>query len=91
MNAAKIVERPEVTQFIHELEARGEARGKLEGNLEGKLEGRAEALLTILSARGLAVSDGQRTAILGCSDAATLDRWIRAAVTADRTDTLLAG
>ncbi|MEI2779697.1 MAG: hypothetical protein V9G19_27820 [Tetrasphaera sp.] len=32
-----------------------------------------------------------RRTILGCSDAATLDRWIRGAVTADRVDPLLAG
>jgi hypothetical protein len=83
MNAIKVVERPEVTQFIHELEARGEARGKAEG--------KAEALLTILSARGLTVTDAQRAVVLGCTVDATLDRWIRAAVTAARVDELLAG
>lgn len=49
-------------------------------------EGRAEALrqsvLTVLTARGLAVSDEARAGIDAEQDVATLERWLRAAVTA---------
>lgn len=48
-------------------EARGEARGE------------ARAILKILEARGLAVSEAQREEILGCHDLERLDRWLRRA------------
>jgi predicted transposase/invertase (TIGR01784 family) len=50
-------------------EARGEARGE------------AKAVLAVLEARGLAVTDQQRQQILECADIEHLDRWIRKAVT----------
>ncbi|MCW5813344.1 MAG: hypothetical protein KIT84_20110 [Labilithrix sp.] len=37
-------------------------------------------MLTVLDARGIAVSAEQKERILGCSDVALLDRWIRKAV-----------
>ncbi|HEY3356065.1 MAG TPA: hypothetical protein VGQ83_22625, partial [Polyangia bacterium] len=53
-----------------------------EGKAEGQAEGKAQALLTILSARGLALAPAQRARILACRDLAQLDRWIARAVTA---------
>ncbi|MBX3232020.1 MAG: hypothetical protein KF837_32135 [Labilithrix sp.] len=46
----------------------------------GKADGEATAVLTVLDARGIAVSAEQKERILGCSDVALLDRWIRKAV-----------
>lgn len=48
--------------------------------------GRAEALLVLLSARGLAVSDDARARVLACADLATLDAWVRKAATASSLD-----
>lgn len=47
----------------------------------GKVAGRAEAVLTVLDARGIAVSAEQKARVLDCIDAGALDRWIRKAVT----------
>jgi hypothetical protein len=46
------------------------------------VEGLALALLSVLGARGLAVSESERTRILACSDEAALERWLRRAATA---------
>ncbi|MBI5518396.1 MAG: hypothetical protein HY909_31785 [Deltaproteobacteria bacterium] len=74
----KIPESPWVKAWRLELEARGEARGK------------AEAVLAVLSARGLAVSDAQRARVVACQDRAQLDTWLRAVAAVTSTDELLA-
>ncbi|MBI5480391.1 MAG: hypothetical protein HY906_16125 [Deltaproteobacteria bacterium] len=54
------------------------------------LEGKAEAVLTVLSARGLRVPARERARLLGCDDPATLDAWIAAAATAESVTDVLA-
>jgi hypothetical protein len=49
---------------------------------QGEAIGRAHAILSVLGARGLAVSDQERQRILECSDLAVLEKWIVRAVTA---------
>jgi hypothetical protein len=49
---------------------------------EGKVEGKAEAVLGILAARAIPVSNESRARIEACRDPATLDRWIARAITA---------
>lgn len=44
--------------------AEGHAEGRAEGLAEGRAEGNADALLTVLGARGIAVSDAARDQIL---------------------------
>jgi predicted transposase/invertase (TIGR01784 family) len=61
--------------------AEQDSRGALalahqEGKLEGKLEGKRETLLRLLARAALPLSEADRTRIEGCSDVATLDRWI---------------
>jgi predicted transposase/invertase (TIGR01784 family) len=51
------------------------------GLRQGRAEGEAKALLAVLQARGLAVTDQQRQQILECADEERLDGWIRKAVT----------
>ena len=63
-------------------EKRGLAQGKAEGLAEGETRGRAEALLTILDARGFALSKEVRERILATTDRETLDRWLRRAAAA---------
>jgi hypothetical protein len=49
---------------------------------EGRAEGEADALLTVLSARGIDVPDDARARIAGCTDVQQLQTWIRRASTA---------
>jgi len=60
--------------------------GEERGEAKGKAEGKAEALLDVLAARGLAVSDAQRQRALACTDLDTLARWLRRAATASSCD-----
>jgi Putative restriction endonuclease len=64
--------------------------GKLEGSREGEIKGRRDALLAVLAARGLAVSEAQRARILEAADVEVLDRWLVQAVTAKATEAALA-
>jgi hypothetical protein len=64
-------------------------QGRREGEAKGRAEGEARAVLAVLEARGLAVSEAQRTLILGCDDTDQLERWVRKAVTAKTTGALL--
>jgi hypothetical protein len=63
------------------------AEGKVEGRAEGRAESKAEAVLAVLKARGLAVSEGVRVRVLACRDLSILDRWlVRAATAASDTE-----
>ena len=68
--------------------AEGEAKGRAEGEAKGRAEGRAEALLAVLEARGVRISNDARACISNCSDAAQLDAWIRKAVTVSSVEEL---
>ena len=62
--------------------------GRVEGEARGRIEGRVEALLTLLSARKLAVTDAARDRIRGTTDCALLDRWLVRAISVDTIDAL---
>jgi hypothetical protein len=49
--------------------------------MEGRAQGEAEAVLSVLEARGLAVSVAERERIAKCTDLALLDGWLRRAAT----------
>lgn len=66
--------------MIEDLVKFGEDLGLEAGRAQGKAEGKAEDVLAILAARGLPIPDVVRARVLGCSDLATLDAWIRRAV-----------
>jgi predicted transposase YdaD len=55
--------------------------GRAQGEAKGKAEGKAEAVLSVLEARGLAVSVAERERIAKCTDLALLDRWLRRVAT----------
>ena len=61
---------------------KGESEGKAKGKVAGKAQGMAESILAFLAARGIPVSETVRARILGCTDADTLDTWIRRAAVA---------
>ena len=63
--------------------AEQDARGSLTvARQEGEFAGQARAILKFLETRGIAVNQRLRERILECSNAATLDRWLIRAVTA---------
>ncbi len=68
-----------------------EIRDKSEkrGEIRGEKRGRAEALLTVLRARGFALSEESRQRILATTDRQTLERWLRRAVSASAVEEVL--
>jgi hypothetical protein len=68
-------------QKIHKARAEGEAKGEAKSARQTK----REAILAVLQARGLSVSDRQRARIAACTNVATLDAWLRRAATAPST------
>ncbi len=68
--AQRIIREREESQMLYEMELESwEARGKAKG--------KAEAVLAMLDARGLPLSEVQRSTIRDCGEMAELDRWVR--------------
>jgi hypothetical protein len=88
----------ELIDFMGQIEAKLEARiareteARIAPVIEARSEARGEAraLLMLLAARGLSVSDAIRTKIASCTDLATLDRWIARAATATNAEQVVA-
>ena len=78
MRAVVAKERLMESELYKEIFSDGEALGVARGEAKGK----AESVLTVLAARGIAVSEAVRGRILSCNDVATLDAWVRRAVVA---------
>lgn len=64
---------------LQEREAAAEARGEVRGEARGEARGLAQAILGVLEARGLVVSEDQRQEILGCQNLDRLRQWLRRA------------
>lgn len=64
--------------------------GRQQGRAEGEVKGKAQAVLAVLEARGLQVSDEQRARVLSCTNLDELERWVRKAVTAKTAGALFA-
>ena len=62
--------------------AKGREEGRKEGREEGLARGRAEAILRLLTARGVRADEAARQRILACTDVTTLDRWFDRALNA---------
>ena len=77
--------RREFEAFKASLRLEGETKGKA----EGESKGRAEALLAVLTARGVEVPEVVKQKILACRDLATLDRLLVQAATATSPDDVL--
>ncbi|MFO0604330.1 MAG: hypothetical protein U0324_14200 [Polyangiales bacterium] len=60
---------------------KGKQIGIETGEKIGATKAAAEALLRVLTARGLAVTEAERARVLACADLATLEGWITRAVT----------
>ncbi|MDH2428018.1 hypothetical protein [Sphaerisporangium sp. TRM90804] len=68
--------------------AEGKAEGRIEGKAEGKVEGKAEAVILILSGRGIWPSVEVRDRVLACTDVWQLDEWIKRAANAEEAEDL---
>lgn len=62
--------------------------GKRAGKREGRLLGEAEAVVTVLEARGIPVTDEQRERILSCTSLRTVKGWVRKAVSVQSAEEL---
>ena len=62
------------------------AQGEATGEARGEARGEAKALLAVLAARGIAVSQEDSDRISGTTDIAQLDRWLVRAATATTID-----
>ncbi len=60
------------------------------GEARGRVEGEAHAVLAVLEARGIPVTEQQRQQILECQDLERLNSWVRKAVTLAVVDELFA-
>lgn len=52
------------------------SQGREEGRQEGRAEGRAEAVVQVLAARRVEISDEDRERILACRDNDALTAWL---------------
>lgn len=82
MDLSKIPERPAVRRLRLLLEGNARSEGEALGEARGQTQGEARALLLMLKARGIPVSDADRARIEACADPAQLDRWIQRAANA---------
>lgn len=69
----------------------GRAEGLEKGRAEGRAQGRAEAVLNILSSRGIDVPPSVRARVTACSDLDQLAVWMERAVHAAGADELFDG
>jgi hypothetical protein len=67
-------------------EANARAAGMAEGKAEGMAEGRADAVLMVLKARGIALTEAQEVRISGCRDLAQLRTWLKRAAKVEAAD-----
>ncbi|MEU9994281.1 hypothetical protein [Streptomyces sp. NPDC050848] len=70
--------------------AEGKAEGEAEGEAKGKAEGKAEAVLRVLAARGVEVSEAAARRVTSCTDTDVLDTWLDRAITATDAEELFA-
>ena len=70
------------SDFAKKYVAQGRAEGRTEGRTEGRAEEAARAVLMVLQARGIAVTDSFRERILAQKDPELLERWLEKAAVA---------
>jgi predicted transposase YdaD len=86
----KIEEYQWQSDFALEHQSIGRTEGRTEGRAEGRAEGEAKAVLLVLQARKVCVSQEARERITGCTDLEQLERWLERAATVDTLDELFA-
>jgi hypothetical protein len=79
--ATEVVMGTVAERMIETARVKAHAAGLAAGKAEGLAAGKAEGVLAVLTARGLSVSEEQRSRLLACTDLAVLDGWLRTSVT----------
>jgi hypothetical protein len=77
-------------QQVRDLAEAKLAEGRAEGQAKGEIDGFARAIVAVLAARGVPVSDETRAHIEACRDASTLSRWIARATAAASAEEVIA-
>jgi hypothetical protein len=77
-------------RFLAQGEAQGRVQGRAQGRAQATTETLAEALVTVLKQRQFVVTRAQQRRISGCTDVATLRRWLKCAVSVGSVDDLFA-
>jgi hypothetical protein len=75
---------PVYSPFAKEHYGRGKKEGRTQGRKEGVAAGEAEAILVVLAARGLDVSEVERVQVTSCANLRQLKKWIQRAATAEK-------
>lgn len=69
----------------------GREEGREEGQERGRREATAQAILTVVSARGLPISESQRALIADCPELGRLETWLARAISVESVEELLRG
>ena len=81
---------PFIDRFIEEGKQKGMEQGMEQGKQLGRADSATRVLLTILTARGIAIADQLRTRIAECTDPDLLERWATRAATSTTIDEVFA-
>jgi hypothetical protein len=81
---------PFIDRFIEEGKQQGVQQGMEQGKQLGRADSATRVLLTILTARGIAIADQLRSRIAECTDPDQLERWATRAATSTTIDEVFA-
>ena len=81
---------PFIDRFIEEGKQQGVQQGMEQGRQLGRADSATRVLLTILTARGIAIADQLRSRIAECTDPDLLERWATRAATSTTIDEVFA-
>lgn len=79
----------QVQRLMREQDEQLIAQGREAGLRDGQVSEARRSVERVLSKRGLALTEAQRTMLAGCSDLGTLERWLDQAITAQSADDAL--
>ncbi|WP_312885351.1 hypothetical protein [Streptomyces physcomitrii] len=77
--------------IANEIRDEGREEGRQEGRQEGRANAKAEAVLKVLDARGIALTDTHRQHLTTCQDLNLLDTWFDRSLAATTAEEIFAG
>lgn len=77
---------PYISDFARHHWGQGFAEGVAEGEAKGEAKGEANAIITVLTSKGMRVPAAVRKRIMNCTDASQLTAWLERAVNARSVD-----
>jgi hypothetical protein len=88
MASSSIISSPLAKHHYGLGKAEGKVEGKVEGKAEGRAEGEAEAILLVLSSRGIPVTEEQQSQVTSSTDLQQLRTWLERVATISSADEL---